>query len=307
MVRVFRSVLPRLLVIGLLLALPAAAVAALECLPLARGAGDAFGAVEHRHGLLWRVTAPSGAESFLLGTMHIGDARVVAITDAVRPYFDVAQTFVMEVVLDFTAMAELQGTMFLSDGRDLEDLVGADFYARLAAAMQVRGVPPQLTATMKPWAVYSALSLPATEQGTPLDMVFMLEAQAAGKTVRGLETVAEQVAVFESVDEDTQVALLREMACHYAVFQGEVEALVEAYAARDLAALVEISFRHASDDGQALLDALLWSRNERMLERLQDPLAAGGAFVAVGALHLPGSRGLLQGLERQGFRIEALY
>ncbi|MGE0482852.1 MAG: TraB/GumN family protein [Gammaproteobacteria bacterium] len=280
---------------------------ALECAPLASGTPAAFGEVGHGQGLLWRLTAPSGAESYLLGTMHVSDARVVAITEAARPYFDDARTFVMEVVLDFAALAELQGAMFLGEGRKLDELVGEAFFARLAAAMQVRGVPPQLTATMKPWAVYSALSLPATEQGVPLDMVFMLEAQAAGKAVSGLETVAEQIAVFEGVDEDTQLGLLREMACHYAVFQGEIEAMVEAYAARDLAALVEISFRHASDDGQALLDALLWSRNERMLERLDTRLAAGDAFVAVGALHLPGSRGLLRGLEQRGFAVEAIY
>jgi uncharacterized protein YbaP (TraB family) len=239
--------------------------------------------------------------------MHVSDARVVAITEAARPHFDRARTFVMEVVLDFGALAELQGAMFLGDGRKLDELVGEAFFARVAAAMQVRGVPPQLTATMKPWAVYSALSLPATEQGVPLDMIFMLEAQAAGKRVLGLESVAEQVAVFEGVEEDTQLDLLREMACHYAVFQGEIEAMVKAYAARDLAGLVEVSFRHASDDGRALLDALLWSRNERMLERLDEVLAAGDAFVAVGALHLPGSRGLLRGLEQRGFAVEAIY
>ena len=36
-------------------------------------------------------------------------------------------------------------------------------------------------------------------------------------------------------------------------------------------------------------------------------LGMGGAFIAVGALHLPGERGILQQLADQGFRLTRLY
>jgi hypothetical protein len=36
-------------------------------------------------------------------------------------------------------------------------------------------------------------------------------------------------------------------------------------------------------------------------------LAAGHAFIAVGALHLPGERGVLRLLEQRGYRVEAVY
>jgi hypothetical protein len=44
-----------------------------------------------------------------------------------------------------------------------------------------------------------------------------------------------------------------------------------------------------------------------MVERLRPRLAEGGAFVAVGALHLPGEEGILRLLERQGYRVTRLY
>lgn len=44
-----------------------------------------------------------------------------------------------------------------------------------------------------------------------------------------------------------------------------------------------------------------------MVERMKDAVARGGAFVAVGALHLPGERGVLQQLADRGFTVERVY
>ncbi|WP_299453047.1 TraB/GumN family protein [uncultured Pigmentiphaga sp.] len=51
--------------------------------------------------------------------------------------------------------------------------------------------------------------------------------------------------------------------------------------------------------------ALLEARNERWLPKLETLLRRGGAFVAVGAIHLTGSAGLLERLRRRGFLIVA--
>jgi uncharacterized protein len=48
-------------------------------------------------------------------------------------------------------------------------------------------------------------------------------------------------------------------------------------------------------------------RNLRMVERMTDRLAEGGVFVAVGALHLPGERGILNLLAGRGYRISRVY
>ena len=48
-------------------------------------------------------------------------------------------------------------------------------------------------------------------------------------------------------------------------------------------------------------------RNARMAERAGRWLEAGGAFIAVGALHLPGEQGLLERLRAQGYAVEKIY
>jgi uncharacterized protein YbaP (TraB family) len=52
---------------------------------------------------------------------------------------------------------------------------------------------------------------------------------------------------------------------------------------------------------------LLYDRNPRMVERMQPQLQAGSAFIAVGALHLYGDKGLLRLLERAGYRVTRVY
>jgi hypothetical protein len=58
---------------------------------------------------------------------------------------------------------------------------------------------------------------------------------------------------------------------------------------------------------ETFTERLLDARNERMAERMQPRLAEGGAFVAVGALHLPGEGGILKLLEGQGYQLTRLY
>lgn len=281
--------------------------AALECGPLKRADSNLFGPIRHEHGLLWRISAPDGGDSVMLGTMHVADPRVLAIAATAQPHIAAARALVVEVELDRAAIGVLQDAMFYADGRSLRDVVSAALFNRTAAALRPYGLAPEIVARMKPWAAFTTLSLPAGQSGLALDLVLADAARSAGKPVIELESVAEQIAVFDAVGEADQIEILREAACHHALLQRETEAMIEFYAARDLAGLAARAVSHTGQHGVALLEALLWQRNERMLERLRPVLAQGGVFVAVGALHLPGTRGLLEGLEREGYRVEALY
>jgi uncharacterized protein YbaP (TraB family) len=57
---------------------------------------------------------------------------------------------------------------------------------------------------------------------------------------------------------------------------------------------------------ERFIDALLWRRNKIMAERMQVHLRRGAAFVAVGALHLPGKGGILDLLTRDGYSVTAI-
>ena len=57
------------------------------------------------------------------------------------------------------------------------------------------------------------------------------------------------------------------------------------------------------DEFKKLID----ERNATMVRRMQPRLREGGALIAVGAMHLPGERGLLRLLLDRGYQLERVY
>ena len=272
----------------------------------AHAAADRFDA-----GLLWKIEVSGAAPSYLFGTMHSEDPDVTRLPDVVRQAFDTATGVTLEVDMDARALFAMAAASMLTDGTTLETHVGPQLYQRAVEAMAAQGKPEIVVALMKPWAVALSLMMPRSETGLFLDFVLYQQALADGKAVTGLETAGEQMDVFESMDKRDQIALLEDALDNQAAIQDMLVALKQAYLARDLGRMVEISNSSMRDSSDTLRERfqqrLLVDRNHLMAERMQAQLRRGGEFVAVGALHLPGEEGLLNLLSRQGFRVSRLY
>lgn len=181
-----------------------------------------------------------------------------------------------------------QAMFYRCIGPQLSEVVGVPRFASIALHLGDYGVPPTLAQSMKPGGLHHLEHAggAGAEPLAPIDECRPCRGQAGG----GPQSVDEQLAVFENVAEGDQVTMLREVACHYEVFQHELDEMVEAYVARDLIALIEQSECYDSEGKEAFMDKLLYERNARMAERMLPLLSAGQAFIAVGALHLPGER-----------------
>ena len=277
---------------------PAALAALLFCLFISL----AQAGTDKSRGLLWELSKPGIPASYLFGTLHSEDPDVVQLAAPVQKVFDAAQAVVIEVLFDMEAMRLSSTAMLMMDGRSLKDIVGESLFAEAAAAMQVRGMPEMLTMHMQPWAVAVSLSTPVPETGQVLDMVLYQRALQLGKPVYGLETIQEQLGVFTSMPLGDQVMLLRNAVEHFHEIDALYAELLTAWKQRDLARLVEINEAELADGGEQFAadfqKRLVVHRNHLMAERMQPYLKQGGAFIAVGALHLPGVTGLLTLLER---------
>lgn len=259
-------------------------------------------------GILYAVqSAATPTPSYLLGTIHSEDPRVLDLPGPVRSAFDTSHSFAMEVVPDAEAIIKSMVAMTYTDGRTLREVLPQDLYQRTAEALGGLGMTPAAFQDFKPWAVVTLLSLPPSEKGEFLDLVLYKAAVEAGKEVKGLETMEEQLAVFDDLSEADQIALLRETLDSRDQMPAMFEDLIQAYLAQDLDALMERSEQYLQDGDPRLSalfrEAAVDSRNRRMAERVQPLLDQGGWFIAVGALHLPGEEGLLRLLERKGYEV----
>jgi uncharacterized protein YbaP (TraB family) len=192
-------------------------------------------------------------------------------------------------------------------------VAGADLFNRAAALTTGLGLPEPMLRMFKPWAVAMLLSVPPQDPSSVLDFVLARLATEQGKSIHELESIGEQISVFEGMSEQDQVALLEQAVDEYEQLPRQVGRVIDAYLARDLAGLWRISRENVGTGSEerrlddVLMRRLLHERNVRMAERAETRLREGGAFIAVGALHLYGSGGVLALLEQRGWRITRVY
>lgn len=294
--------------VGLAL-LPLAAAAA-DCRPVPAEPARAAAVRDFGRGLLWRIDSPNRAPSFLFGTFHSSDPRITDLPCPVQQAFEGSASFTMEVILNGPGLVSMAQAMFFNDGTTLREVLGDTLYRQTLEAAGVDDAAAAGFRRKKPWAVLMELSTPTENYGLFLDMAMQFRAILRDKPTYGLETMDEQIAVFNGLSLADQVVLLRDALRTRDQQDDAVEELAQAYLARDLDALVAISEKHGSIDPQVqarLMERLLVARNRNMAERMRVRLAEGNAFVAVGALHLPGRQGVLQLLSDAGYRLTRLY
>ena len=266
---------------------------------------------DRNRGLLWEIGREGQPASFLFGTIHSEEPGVLALPVPVQQTFDAAHIVVLEVLLDLDAMLYSSQVMLLEKGRLLSEIAGEELFEQASRAIQTRGIPEVVLDRMKPWAAAVTLSMPTPETGEVLDMRLYLGALQAGKPVYGLESIREQLAIFDDMPEREQLVLLQDAVANFPEIDAMHRELIEAWKQRDLGKLLEINAaamqagdRQLAEEFQELL---VNRRNRLMAERLHPYLQQGNAFVAVGALHLPGETGLLNLLEQRGYTLRVLY
>jgi hypothetical protein len=261
-------------------------------------------------GILWQVDSPSGKTSYLFGTIHVDDPRITNLHPTINQAIARSRSMTLELVPDPQTLQASMSRMFFTDGQTLQQAIGDKLYKQAARAMADHGMPPQMVSIMKPWAVMMTLSVPKQKSGEFLDLKLYNIATQRGMQTHALETYEEQLSVFDSMSLTDQKKMLSRTLADLDTLPAQFEKLRRAWLARDLAQLEKISDEQLPDNdpaGERLMNSLLDKRNQKMLQRMQPRLKEGRAFIAVGALHLPGKQGLLNLLTEQGYKIKAVY
>ena len=291
-------------------------VVALGLLLLGRAAfaGDEM---RYGHGVLWKVERGGLAPNYLFGTIHITDERVLRLPDEVAQAFDGARSATFEVIMTDEVRLRLAKAMVAAPDRTLDRVLSPALYRDAIAAGARFGFGSEQLRYFKPWALAMFLSVPQAEfarsamGALPLDQALQDRARAQGKPVYQLETGTEQIALFDEMTEADQLAMLESAIRDSARIETLFEELTARYLARDVGGIQsEMIQQSKSMDDQLVKMFLLRfneARNLTMVQRMAERLGEGGAFIAIGALHLPGETGLLSLLAAQGYQISRVY
>ncbi len=255
-------------------------------------------------GLLWRVHLPKQPASYLFGTIHVDDKRVKKLNSQVTKRFNEAKTLCLEILPDRETQVGIGLAMLLPKSESLDEILGEKLFNRLSLTLHKMGVGPVQATHLKPWAAMMILSRPKSHGGFALDEQLYHWATYQYKELCALETLQEQLSVFDQLSNKDQISLLKDSLDYLPMLQEMNDQLIEAYLVGNLDEIYKRSLEVQSSDhnlSRRLRDTLIDQRNIRMLKRMLPILKKGRGFIAVGALHLPGKKGLLNLLRKEGF------
>jgi uncharacterized protein YbaP (TraB family) len=271
-------------------------------------------------GLLWRIDKPGLAPSYLYGTMHSTAEGPMRLAAQAAPYAEKATAIATELgAMGQEQKIEVGASMVqaaVSPNADtFAGVIEGQDAQRVEALLTAKGMPPLLAHHVKLWLLAVQASLPQCEidgqaKGLPeVDESFAKIAEAHHIPIVGLESVAEQVRVLSSVNPNLAASELKSIARGGGYADGGYATLLSLYdQKRPTAALAVLDAAPGLDAAERAATAeltrlLLADRNDVMAQRAAPLLAKGGAFIAVGALHLSGKRGIIEILRREGYQV----
>jgi uncharacterized protein len=265
--------------------------------------------IKHSQGMLWKVSKENGDINYLYGTIHVSDTDVTTLPKVVDKALHDSAQFVMEAVPDMEQLMVFSQSMFFHDGDLLSTYVDAPVYEKTKEILAAYRLGSEAVSVMKPWAAFLVMNYPP-DTGEPLDMVLLSLAKQNGAEVAGLESLKEQGEIFSDLNLQEQAQLLTDTVCNYDLVERDFEAMKAFYLKRDLGGLYNYVQRYTLNDKpvyQKLMKKLIYDRNHTMAERMKIMLDNGNAFIAIGAMHLAGKDGVLSILEKQGYKVSAIY
>lgn len=287
---------------------------------------QAAAAAENATAIFWRIEKADAAPSYLLGTMHLTDDRINALSPAIRSALGGTRRLVLELddlspggfMKLVAGSPHLVSLMMLTDGRQLDALLGRDDFAKVSDILSRYGVPDGAARQLRPWLASLLLAVSGCEQRRigagllPLDARLAKDAEERGIRPLGLETLELQFRAMASVPEADQIEMLKSGVRFYDRIDDLIETMVQLYLQRQLGAIWPLQLILAEKVGvstevfQSAEQNLLTKRNLGMRDQALAHLADGNTFIAVGALHLPGRQGLVALLREAGYTLTAV-
>ena len=263
-------------------------------------------------GRLFRVSRAGVADSFVFGTIHVGDPRVAAVAARLDDALQRSKTLAVELVPQ-AADSALGDFEQLDNGGRLEPLIGTQAFAEVRRELAAQGLTNDVIARLKPWAALLKVTRVQSSDTQSLDGELVAMAKARRMRMMSLELVDEQTAAFDAVPVDSQVAMLKHALAHREALVAMVDPTIDAWLRGDLAALAKLpdqagpQFPGMALHYRAFAKHVIDGRTALMHYRLFMPLRDGHVFAAVGATHLYGKQGLLALIRQDGYRVTKLW
>ena len=266
----------------------------------------AFSAQATEKGLFWKLDSPTGKTSYLFGTMHTDDNRVSDMTPHMLEAMKSVDTFMME------AEPTQDPSIFLMKEASLPSLLTQAEFDQVRALAEFHVMHLGAAMQMKPWLLAVIFDLPKPQTEFAQDNLLLTKSEDFGKEIKGLESSQEHFSIMDAFSIDEQMVMLRAVLKRTPEQkEADFERLMSAYLKGD-------SDKISALDEQitgGMLPKEIWAKmrvkllDERNVVMAQRAIPAANEkpiFIAVGASHLAGDKGLIAAFKKAGFKLSVM-
>ncbi|NBO10502.1 MAG: TraB/GumN family protein [Methylophilaceae bacterium] len=258
------------------------------------------------NGLLWKIEAPSGKTSYLLGTIHTDDQRVTEFSPKIIEAFNQTEVFMMET------LPPRDPSIFMLKQGTVAELVTEKEFDQIRELADFHSMHIEAAMRMKPWLLAVIFDLPKPKSLFSMDELLLAKSEEKLKTIKGLEKTSEHFSVLDSISIDDQMVMLRAVLKRsQKEKERDYEKLLKTYQSGDLKKISDLDEAITGD----MLPKALWAnmkiklideRNVGMANGLMTQASDNTVFAAVGASHLGGEGGILNRLRDAGYKVSAV-
>jgi uncharacterized protein YbaP (TraB family) len=246
---------------------------------------------------------------YILGSIHVLRPSDYPLSPAVLNAYRNAKSIFMEVNLaeiDSQRMqTELLASARLPEGQTLLAIMGEHRYKRAQTLAQEVGVDLGIFDAFAPWFAAEAISQLQLQQlgfqpKSGVEMFFLERARSDGKSVAGLETVHDQIALFDALSMDQQADYLVSSLEEAHDLPRDVDAMVHAWVSGDTQWFADQLKSEIGRD-PALYQSVLVARNRKWIPKIEALLNDDRNYlVIVGTGHLVGQGSVIELLKKDG-------
>lgn len=260
--------------------------------------------------LLWEISGNGLTRpSYFFGTMHILCSDDASISPGLQNVIDNVGQIYLEIDMD--DMMQIFGAMnslAMTGNKTLKDFYTDEQYTKVKAWFDKNGqLPFAMLEKYKPMLLSSMIEEQAMTcpEKDGMEMRIMNAASGRKLEIKGLETMAFQAGMLDSIPYAEQAKELLEAIDSVKTQKNTVQKLVKEYKSQNLDSISALT---ESEEGgmEKYLELLLYSRNRNWVQQFPNIAKDKSTLFAVGAGHLPGKQGVLNLLRQKGFTVKPI-
>lgn len=255
--------------------------------------------------LLYKIEGNNlNSVSYIYGTIHVMPKKDFEISKSIQSSFNACQVLAMEVDLnmDFKTQLEAAQQSFLPEGKTIADLASADDVKKVRQfcidSMHWKESKYEKMSRLKPFFLSSVILQELIGKSKSFEKEFNNLAKKKKMTTIGLETLQFQMNMVNTVSNEEQMKMLLQ---GLSTNNSEFNKMLAAYLRQDLVGLGNLM--NDAELSPEFNENLLLQRNRNWIPIIAKLISEKPTFIAVGAGHLPGEKGVLNLLREAGYTV----